>query len=385
VEREEWENDPEYPRAPLPPHERKWRHPSELGESQWVRSEPPLVVGRGLSIATGTVGAILALGLLWLLIPHSDRGGVAAETSSPTIRPEPTGRSFAIASSSPDTSTAPTAEHVSATTSSAVEQPAPTTTALRITTTVPAIEAEPTTLAEAVPAMAVALIPGHLVVTTAAAVSGRTDLDVQLPTGDTVHASVVAVDESSGTAVLAVPVEIAAAQLAPTAQVAPTEGVVKGNSANIWTDDEGTKVSNDADVPLDESSLVLDADGGLIGMCTHGDGGTKLVGVDALLDAVNGASENEAPLWLGVRVKISAAGDITIVDVMTDGPAAAAGLVAGDVVEAIDGTSITDLTTLRKAIVNHKAGDIVKLTVVHPDATEPTDVEVTLAASPWPI
>ena len=83
MERGEWDEEPEYPRAPLPAHERQWRHPSEQGATEWNRSEPPLVVGRGLSVATGTVGAVLAIGLLWLMVPHSNRsGGGVAEVSS---------------------------------------------------------------------------------------------------------------------------------------------------------------------------------------------------------------------------------------------------------------------------------------------------------------
>src|SRR4051812_24727198 len=86
VERGEWEDDPEYPNAPLPAHERTWRHPSEQGATQWVRSEPPLVVGRGLSVATGTVGAVLAVGLLWLMIPNDNKGGGVAVQGSTTVR-----------------------------------------------------------------------------------------------------------------------------------------------------------------------------------------------------------------------------------------------------------------------------------------------------------
>jgi hypothetical protein len=83
VERGEWDEEPDYPRAPLPAHERQWRHPSEQGAYVWDRSEPPLVVGKGLSVATGTVGAVLAIGLLWLMVPHSNRnGGGVAEVSS---------------------------------------------------------------------------------------------------------------------------------------------------------------------------------------------------------------------------------------------------------------------------------------------------------------
>ena len=85
VERGEWDEEPEYPRAPLPAHERQWRHPSEQGATAWSQSEPPLVVGRGLSVATGTVGAVLAIGLLWLMVPHSGRGGGGVAEVSSTV------------------------------------------------------------------------------------------------------------------------------------------------------------------------------------------------------------------------------------------------------------------------------------------------------------
>ena len=84
MERGEWDDEAEYPSGPLPAHERTWRHPSEQGATAWVQSEPPLVVGRGLSVATGTVGVVLAVGLLWVMVPHDNRsgGGVAAQSST---------------------------------------------------------------------------------------------------------------------------------------------------------------------------------------------------------------------------------------------------------------------------------------------------------------
>ena len=45
-----------------------------------------MVVGRGLSVATGTVGAVLAIGLLWLMVPHSSRGGGGVAEVSSTVR-----------------------------------------------------------------------------------------------------------------------------------------------------------------------------------------------------------------------------------------------------------------------------------------------------------
>jgi S1-C subfamily serine protease len=95
VERE-WDEEPDYPHAPLPAHERTWRHPSEQGATAWIRSEPPLVVGKGLSVATGTVGAVLAIGLLWLMVPHDNRGGGGLAEVSSTVRVGPTAEDLSL-------------------------------------------------------------------------------------------------------------------------------------------------------------------------------------------------------------------------------------------------------------------------------------------------
>ncbi len=92
----EWDEEPDYPHAPLPAHERTWRHPSEQGATAWTRSEPPLVVGKGLSVATGTVGAVLAIGLLWLMVPHDNRGGGGLAEVSSTVRVGPTAEDLSL-------------------------------------------------------------------------------------------------------------------------------------------------------------------------------------------------------------------------------------------------------------------------------------------------
>ena len=61
MSRSDWDDDEQYEVAPLPAHERVWRHPSEMGEQAWLHSEPPLAIGRGLTMATGTIGCVLAL------------------------------------------------------------------------------------------------------------------------------------------------------------------------------------------------------------------------------------------------------------------------------------------------------------------------------------
>ena len=70
-------------RAPLPPHDRTWRHPSEVASwnshiQENLTSPPPL--SRRLSLFTTTVSAAIALAIIVIAVPR----GVGTETSSDT-------------------------------------------------------------------------------------------------------------------------------------------------------------------------------------------------------------------------------------------------------------------------------------------------------------
>ncbi len=69
-----------YPPAPLPAHERTWRHPSELGRSAWFHTEPPLTIGGGLLLTTSTIGGLLSLAVLWAMLPSAGRARIAGPT-----------------------------------------------------------------------------------------------------------------------------------------------------------------------------------------------------------------------------------------------------------------------------------------------------------------
>ena len=71
-----------YGPAPLPAHERAWRHPSEMGQNAWMLTEPPVAIGRGLLVTTGAIGCVLGIAVLWLLVPV---GGGLAPSAAPTV------------------------------------------------------------------------------------------------------------------------------------------------------------------------------------------------------------------------------------------------------------------------------------------------------------
>lgn len=74
---------------PLPPHERTWRHPSELAaaERHAIRISEPQRSTRAFAIATGSVG-LVALGLLMLTVTprkHESPIAIGTATTSPVV------------------------------------------------------------------------------------------------------------------------------------------------------------------------------------------------------------------------------------------------------------------------------------------------------------
>jgi len=92
VERAEWEDPvdiespPIYPNAPIPLHERTWRHPSELGPTTPVALPPVAIhhVSRGVVLAAGLFGLACAIALSLMLLPNGS-GPMTATPSSVSI------------------------------------------------------------------------------------------------------------------------------------------------------------------------------------------------------------------------------------------------------------------------------------------------------------
>jgi S1-C subfamily serine protease len=93
-----------------------------------------------------------------------------------------------------------------------------------------------------------------------------------------------------------------------------------------------------------------------------------------------GKVTNSARAYFGVSLRDGTAGPV-IMAVTSSGPAAAAGLVVGDVVTSINGVTTPDSQTVIEQIAAHHPGDVVKVTVQHQDGTSAT-YSVTLAQLP---
>jgi hypothetical protein len=230
--------------APLPPHERPWRHPSELAPPD---HEPSTGAGRLLIVTTATFGLILVALLAVAVTPSSTTSTASTEDAPPTVV---------------------------------------------------AVRAVPATLvrfgAESAPPMAAPVGSQGLALTTSAAVRDADGtLAVQLASGRVVEAAVMSIDDDGDLAVVSLP------------DVVPTETFVVPRDAEAPVPSDTVKVHAETPVvvavealgalEVGEGTPVTDDDGHLVGLCSRDEAGdeTTLTGVaispDELVDASAGS------------------------------------------------------------------------------------------------
>jgi putative serine protease PepD len=406
-----WGDDPHgsgdptaaYPSAPLPAHERVWRHPSELGQAQWAMSEPPLVVGRGLLAATGAIGAVLGLTVLWMLVP----AGFDSGRDQPTAGPDVTRSVQALAVV---TTATPPADRAggggSASVATLPAESVPPNT-LRLSASPPRGSVEPAT-ASAPTAIAVMVNGTGLLLTTAAAVKTFAEVAVADQHDEPLIAQVVAVEQ--GVALLApsdlgdTPLDVIGFDRIATADVGDQVMVLGDSDLEVTFPAAGealdfgpaSAAESNPVADLAEGTPVVDSEGALVGLCTMvtaDDGGTAVhvVSIAALLgteptasapvpgvepsepdttSTTNAPGATDRAAWLGVQLEHEADHIGARIDaVMPGSPADTAGLRVGEVVVAIDGRMVASVNDLVAAIAAHQIGDVVVLTVI-----EPTDV-----------
>lgn len=355
----DWHEDDE-PLAPLPAHERAWRHPSEVGEHEWLISEPPLALGRGLVLTTTVVVSLLAFAVLWTTIPTRAGRGVASSGAEGVVNLD--------ASSVTDlaTSTAPRLSATTAPPSTAAERMPLPTMAVHAS-----FNAQPSSARRV---LALPVQQGSLLVTTAPAVAEGSDVEIELPDGTMVVASVLLVDGLHGLAVLAPVDALTTESFAVATVVHPGDELTVLGDPALKVTFEGTDASSGelpdtADVP--EGAPVLNQRGELVALCTHDADGTPRLLTLSLLDALSAmiGDAGQSPVWIGIVINDDPSSALTVGAIDPDGPAARAGLRTGDVVTAVDGTAVTTCDGLVAMLAAHQPGDVVVVTVRGVDGT----------------
>lgn len=365
-----------YPPAPIPPHERGWRHPSELGAAAWEQSEPPVAIGRGLATATGVLSIVLAVLVLGTLLP-THTGPAASVTRFEEPSAAPTSTSPVTEASTPDP-TAPSTPQVTATPpnpTDVVASPVPT---YLVTGESTALEAP----------IAVAIDGGALLVTTATAVAGRITLDLVDHAGQRSTARVVLVDDTSGLALLVGDNLDITPGLTVAAEIAPGDQLrVPGAGNDVLTVDGS---SSDVVVALGryatavervaEGAPVVNQRGELVALCTHGSEAPLLVLLDRVQAMRRMLGALVAPtVWLGIVVEVGTTG-VRIASLDPLGPAAAAGMRAGDLLVTVDGVDIEGFADLTGVLAARRPGDEIVVTVMR--SLEPVQVRIVLGEPP---
>ena len=248
---------------PLPPHERTWRHPSEVAaaERHAIRHTEVQRSTRGFAIATGSIG-LVAVGILMIVVTPQEQDAPVAVS----------------ATTSPFTSSAVTSSAVTA---------SPATSSRATSREASGRTATPVAARSVAQALATPIGDGRLALMTAPGSTIRrgSELDVQLTNGpvvtavvDATAAGVVVVSIASG----ADGHEIAATQPDP-------EEIVTVLAEPPVTIAFAALTTLDAE----EGTPVLDGDGELIGLCSqrHGAGDDQPI---TLIDVTGDVTKDSA-------------------------------------------------------------------------------------------
>lgn len=282
----------------MPPHERAWRHPSEIGQAV---HEPPSGRGRLLIASTTAAGLILVALLMIGMTPTSQPAQVASPGSRPASSPTTAVGIATWATLAPTlTELAPLASTTSmapltAISSTAVEQPA--TTILLAVTTIETVVSVSATVMRREHDDSIADDEEHGTETETIVESGHDDpmtagdlLTVRLPSGTAVDVVVMATG-AGGMVVVSLTAEEPSPGSTPDR---PTRDPV---ASSVATQDPATR---DTSAATDTSNMgpvgtvvaaraLTDQDGRIVGLCVELEGTVaELMVIGRQRDAANG-------------------------------------------------------------------------------------------------
>ncbi len=186
-----------------------------------------------------------------------------------------------------------------------------------------------------------------------------------------------------------------------------TDGIIGGVDRSLDTGDGyllGNLIQHDAPInPGNSGGPILNLQGEVIGMNTavvrggFGQPGAEGLGFAIASDTVKSYAEQiisqgqiDHP-YVGVSFRptssavddltASNSGAITIVDIVSNGPADRAGLAPGDVITAVDGTTLDSEHQFLNEVYKHNPGETVTLSVRHQDGSQ-DEVKVSLDKRP---
>jgi S1-C subfamily serine protease len=360
VERSDWSDEEPFAfRPPLPPEDRVWRHPSELGgmaapASGFVapsRRSHPSRTRIALAAAVGATGALL-IAVLATSALRTGGGGAAA-----TVEPSASSFSFAPTTVGGDGLGRPAegVVHLVATTANG-------------TRTV----------------SGVVLDARGTIATTAAAVLGATAIVAYLADGSEYEATLLGLDVDSGAAVVRVAGQPLAASSGWAVTLSKGDTVHTGGNGltatvdalGVSTPTESGQVLkhlvrldiDDGATPVAEGTPLLDDHERVVGLCTQArDDRVYAVPIEiprAAARSINVHGRVVVP-WLGVSGDDGGASTGAGLDAVAAGsPASAAGLQPGDTIVSMDGQPIASMAVLALSLRDYDAGAMVDLAFV---------------------
>ncbi len=379
----------------LPPEDRLWRHPSELGQHGQPVSAEALSARRSWMAATpsragawsaGIVGAVLATGvvlvgghLTHLLSPQSPKFSVRTTAlGNSHSNDAPATKPTLMTGSNPTVTT---------TTMSMPVEPALEKLASRVATAMPVVlDGSQTGVGVVIDAKGYVLVPATLV-------ADADDITVDIDSQQLI-ANLVGVDSRTGLAVI----RVHADDTLPVASFTAEDLLGSGALVDlVWVGQDGTHAClgtvSEIDVPVTgvvgspplleslqalvplpgsaKGGVVIDGDGHLIGMVTSVAGKSLVATPGWLADVVSRdliSSGRVVHGWLGITGEtVSMSGTETgvqVVSVEPHGAAAKAGMQPGDLIEDLNGVPVRTMSDMLAALYSLPPDQAIVLNIV---------------------